>query len=263
MLTFESLQARLPVEAWGGEIEFHTRLKSTNDRAKYLAERGAPHGTLVVADEQTAGKGRGDHRWFTPPQSAVALSLVIRPAKTEQAYLGALNALGALAVVEALEKLGLEAQIKWPNDVLLDGRKSGGILTEITWQAEIVEYAIVGIGVNVSPDSVPPPQELQWPATCVEAVLAGRVERVDFLVDIVQGVAKWYPRLGTPEVVSAWEQQLAFKGECVRLQNDSQVIQGRVLGLDPNGQLVLETEDGVRQVKSGAWQFSRVDTPGI
>jgi BirA family biotin operon repressor/biotin-[acetyl-CoA-carboxylase] ligase len=260
MLNFEGLQARLPVGAWGGKIEFHTRLKSTNDRAKFLADKGAPHGTLVVADEQTAGKGRGGHRWFTPPQSAVALSLVIRPAQAEQAYLGALNALGALAVVGALGKLGLEAQIKWPNDVLLDGRKSGGILTETTWKVENVEHAVVGIGVNVSQESVPPSEELQWPATCVEAVLDRRVDRLDFLVDILKGIARWYPSLGHPELVSAWERHLAFKGEYVRLKNERQVIKGRVLGLDPNGQLVLENQEGASQVISGSWQFSRVDT---
>jgi BirA family biotin operon repressor/biotin-[acetyl-CoA-carboxylase] ligase len=259
MFDVERLQARLPVEGWGQAFEYYDSLPSTNDQARLMAESGAPHGALVVADEQTAGRGRGENTWFTPPNAALAVSLIIRPGDQEQEYMGALSALGALAVVEALLPLGLEAQIKWPNDVLLDGRKVSGVLAEANWQADRLEYAILGIGVNVRPQSVPPQDQVQWPATCLESAAGQKIDRPDLLVGILEGTAKWYPRLGKPDLSAALERFLAYKGEEVRLQKDQRTIRGRVSGLDSYGRLVLTTGPGRERIASAAWQFNRVD----
>ena len=105
MLTVERLRAGLPVDGLGEPLYFFSTIGSTNEYARELGEQGAPHGTLVVADEQTAGRGRGQNHWSTPPQSAIALSLVLRPEELAPDQVGRLNAIGALAVAEAIEAL--------------------------------------------------------------------------------------------------------------------------------------------------------------
>jgi BirA family biotin operon repressor/biotin-[acetyl-CoA-carboxylase] ligase len=259
MLTLEGLQARLPIDGWGQVVEFHDSLPSTNDHAWRLALEGAPHGTLVVANEQTAGKGRGQNHWFTPPDAALAMSLVVRPVVSAHEFASSLSALGALAVVEALQGIELAGRIKWPNDVLVEGRKVSGILTEATWQADRLECAIIGIGVNVRPKSVPPQDAIQWPATCLEDLRGEPVPRLDLLLDIVRHVAAGYSQLGRPELAATWERFLAYKDQVVRLRNNERVVEGRVEGLDLYGRLIVHTEQGTERLASGAWQFSRVD----
>jgi BirA family biotin operon repressor/biotin-[acetyl-CoA-carboxylase] ligase len=259
MLTLEDLEDRLPVDEWGQVVEYHRSLPSTNNRAWELAQDGAPHGTLVVANEQTAGKGRGGNRWFTPPDAALAMSVVVRPEEQAGVSSGALSVLGALAVVEAVHGIGLQARIKWPNDVLIEGRKVCGVLSEASWQAEQLEFAVVGIGVNIRPESVPPLEAVQWPAACLETLRGQPVRRMDLLLDIVRHMAKWYSRLGQPALADRWERCLAYIGESVRLQNDERVVEGTVEGLDLYGRLVVQTPNGIERLVSGAWQFSRVD----
>jgi BirA family biotin operon repressor/biotin-[acetyl-CoA-carboxylase] ligase len=259
MLNLERLQARLPIDGWGRVVEFHPKLPSTNDHAWRLAQQGAPHGTLVVANEQTAGKGRGKNQWFTPPDAALAFSLVIRPEGQTWEYASALSALGGLAVVEALQEIGLEAKIKWPNDVLVRGRKVCGVLSEASWEADLLEFAIVGIGVNVRRDSVPPQDTIQWPAACLEDLRGQSVQRLDLLVDIVGRLAAWYRQLGNADLAAAWERYLAFKGQVVALHNENQAIEGRIQGLDLHGRLIVQTSQGIEHLASGAWQFSQVD----
>ena len=145
--------SRLPVPAY----RYLESVTSTNDLALAWAEDGAPDGALVIADTQTAGRGRMTRRWLTPPHSALALSLVLRPNPQEAARLALFSPLGGLALSTALEEqFNLQPQIKWPNDVLLDGKKTAGILAESVWQDGSVQAVVLGIGVNVSPLSVPP-----------------------------------------------------------------------------------------------------------
>ena len=261
MLTFDGLQERLPIDEWGRVVEYHPSLPSTNDHAWRLAKEGAPHGTLVVANEQIAGKGRGENRWFTPPDAALAMSFVVRPENPLREYAGALSVLGAMAVVQALGRIGLEGQIKWPNDVLVERQKVCGILSEASWQADRLEYVVVGIGVNVRPESVPPQDAVQWPAASLETLRGQPVERLDLLLDIVRHMADWFRRLGQPGMTAAWERCLAYKSQPVRLQNDEQIVEGRVEGLDVYGRLIVQTEQGSKHLASGAWRFSRVDRP--
>lgn len=261
MLNLEDLRARLPIEGWGQRVEFYPSLPSTNDHAWQLAQDGAPHGTLVVANEQTAGKGRGANSWFTPPDASLAISLVVRPESKVQEFSGALSVLGALAVVEALHAIDLQAKIKWPNDVLVDGRKVCGVLSEASWQADQLEFAIIGIGVNVRPESVPSQDSVQWPAACLEDFRDEPVPRLDLLLNIVRHAAELYRQLGQPDLKATWEQHLAYKNQPVRLRNEDQIVEGQIEGLDLYGRLVVQTKQGFEQLSSGAWQFSRVDRP--
>lgn len=245
MLSEKRLRARLPVGNLGREFHFYHTVDSTNDRAAELARGGAPEGTLVVAEEQTAGRGRGARRWFTPPASALALSLILRPRATA-AVLSQLIAIGALAVVEALEAEGASAEIKWPNDVLMEGRKVSGVLVEGSWLGADLEFVVCGIGVNVGRASVPPEKEMDYPPTCVEAVVGRPADREDLLIAVVQGLARWYPALGSPQLREVWERRLAFKDQEIHVSTGQggEEIRGWLRGLTDDGRLRLETAGG-------------------
>jgi BirA family biotin operon repressor/biotin-[acetyl-CoA-carboxylase] ligase len=248
VLSEERLRARLPVHGLGAELVYYSAIGSTNDEAAARARQGAREGLVVVADEQTAGRGRAGRSWLTPPGSAIALSIVLRPRKVAPEAIGGLSALGALAVAEALDKLAAVAQIKWPNDVLLAGRKVAGVLVDGAWVGQEIEYAIVGIGVNVRPASVP--SRVDFPATCVEAVLARSIDRSDLIVAVLEGVARWVPRLGTTELLGGWESRLAYRGEEVSIVGESgkEEMRGVVEGLLPDGRLRLRSGRGASLV---------------
>ena len=238
--TLRSALKHLPVPA----LHFFDSIGSTNDLALQLAAGGAPDGTLVAADQQVSGRGRLDRRWITEPGGALAFSLVLRPNPTEQAALALFAPLCGLAVSRALEALGLQPEIKWPNDVLLGRRKTCGILVEAQWQGTRLEGLVAGIGVNVARSSVPPEQDVRFPATCVESALGHPLDRVELLAEILQSVFTERARLGSPEFFSAWESRLAFLGEWVRIEQQGQERAGRVLGISPTGSLRLISLEG-------------------
>jgi BirA family biotin operon repressor/biotin-[acetyl-CoA-carboxylase] ligase len=235
--------AHLPV----AEIVYFPSLTSTNDEARRRADAGAPDLTLVVAEEQTAGRGRAGRRWVTMPGSSLAFTLVLRPAAAAATthYAG----LGALAVCSALRQdYGLEAQIKWPNDVLLGGFKVAGVLAEAQWSGDQLQAILLGIGVNLSPAAVPDPALLAYPATCVEAFTQSPLQPETVLRQILEHLLRWRAILGSPEFLAAWQEHLAWKGQRVSVSGqDTEPLVGVVLGLDVDGALVLQGEDGIPQ----------------
>jgi len=226
-------------------LRFLEETGSTNDDALVWAEQGAADGCLVVADAQTRGRGRLDRRWVTAPGAALAMSLVLRPSPAEAAQAGLFAGLGAVAVTEALEQgWGLKPQIKWPNDVLLGGQKVCGILAEASWSGSQLQAVVLGIGVNVAPSSVPPQDELLFPATCIEAAAGRTVERQEVLERIVEQLFVWRPALGSAEFLEAWNRRLAFRGEAVQIVMPGYNITGEVMEVDPAGGLRLRRRDG-------------------
>src|SRR5512145_784707 len=159
-----------------GEVRYFDSIGSTNNEALAWVTRGAKDLSLVIADEQTAGRGRLDRKWFTPRGTALAFSLILRPTEAEKPHLTRVIGLAALAVTDALRTRGLVAQIKWPNDVLLNGRKVAGILVESVWSGEEVDYVVMGIGVNVLKGAIPSADLLSFPATSLEESLGPAVE---------------------------------------------------------------------------------------
>ncbi len=233
-----SLQKSLASLPLGG-LRYFDSIGSTNDEALAWATESARDFSLVVADEQTTGRGRAGRKWVTPHGTALAFSLVLRPTPTPP-FPSLFTGLGALSLVEALKSRGLRAQIKWPNDVLVKSRKVAGILVETVWMGDKIESLVLGMGVNVLAASVPPAHELLFPATSVEAELGRPLERVELLRDILSALASWRPKLATGELVKAWEKNLAFRGEQVHVwQGSEQPLTGCVLGLEPNGGLRL------------------------
>lgn len=241
----ENLLSPLPL----GSLRYFDTLGSTNDLAKRWADAGAPDLSLVVADEQTAGRGRLDRRWLTPPGSGLAFSLILRPQANEfAAQLPHLTALGALAVCETLNAALppiTPAQIKWPNDVIAARRKLAGVLAETHWRGDKLVAAIVGIGINVAPSSVPLEAELDFPATCVEAVVEKPVERWELLRSVLATFIELHKQLASPDLMRAWEHRLAFRGEWIQFHMQNQPpIEGQVLGLEEDGSLKLRLRSG-------------------
>lgn len=231
---------QLPITA----VQWFDSIGSTNDVALQWAEDDAPDGALVVADHQSAGRGRLQRRWLTPAGSALAFSLILRPKDGEMAHLTRFSGLGALSVGKALEELGLKCEIKWPNDVLLSRRKTAGVLVELVWQSDRLRALVIGIGLNVAPASVPPPAEVLFPATCIEAELGRKVDRWNLLASILRQLFQLRQQLSEVSFMKEWEERLAFHHEWVQVeQPDRSILLGRVTGLSEDGGLRLHTEN--------------------
>ena len=227
-----------------GGLRFFSTIGSTNDEALQWSAEGASDLSLVVADEQTAGRGRAGRRWHTPPGAALAFSLILRPWPDEKSYPARLTGLAALALVDCCRRMGLEAQIKWPNDVLLRGRKTAGILVESTWGGNTLDAAVLGVGVNVVAAAVPPAELLSFPATCLEAALGRPVRRAELLRDILAALLAWRSRIGSDEFLGAWEASLAYRGGQVFVgQDEAEPLAGTLLGLERDGSLRLAAND--------------------
>ncbi|SRR6266511_239612 len=228
-----------------GDVKYFDSIGSTNNEALAWATNDAKDLSLVIAEEQTAGRGRLDRKWFTPKGTALAFSLILRPTAQEKPYLTRMVGLAALAVVDALRTRALVAQIKWPNDVLLNGRKVAGILVESVWSGEEVDCLVIGIGINVLKSAVPPAELLQFPATSLEESLGPAVERGEILHDILAGIIALRPHLGSDSFVASWEKALAFRGEQVQVEEgNGNSITGKLLGLESDGSLRLSDEQG-------------------
>jgi BirA family biotin operon repressor/biotin-[acetyl-CoA-carboxylase] ligase len=262
-----------------GPVRYYKTIDSTNLAAAQWVLDGASHFSLVVADEQTAGRGRHGRRWFTPPGSALAFSLII---KSERLSLfqdkqdgldhvpslipSRLTALGALAVCESLQtQFGLNPQIKWPNDVLVNKCKVAGVLVEAQWQSRLLA-AILGIGINIAPASIPADKDLTFPATSVETVLGEPVYRWILLHEVLASIVRWQQRLSSKEFIQTWEELLAFKGEWVQVvsekrqeDNPENIREGQVLGLSDEGALKLQAPSGERfEIQIGELQLRPV-----
>jgi BirA family biotin operon repressor/biotin-[acetyl-CoA-carboxylase] ligase len=250
MLDEPRLRSSLPVGRIGAPLYFLESTGSTNDIAAEKARAGSPEGTLVVALEQTAGKGRLGRKWDTEAGSGLALSIVLRPGTSNIASLGLI---GAMAAIEALDQLELRAQIKWPNDVLLAGRKVAGVLAEASWVGAALEYVILGIGVNVTAEAVTDSTGYDYPATYLESELESKADQNALLLTIVGRLSHWYERFLSGSAHPDWEERLAFKDEEVWVTSDGMQIAGRLLGLGEMGELRLAAGDGSEiQIEAGA-----------
>ncbi len=233
------------------DIRYFDTIGSTNDEALAWAEAGATDGSLVIADQQTKGRGRLGRSWVTNPGAALAFSIILRPTAEEIDHLGLFSPLAGLAVCLALQNLHLPAEIKWPNDVLLARRKTCGILAESVWQGEQLQGMVIGIGINVASSSVPPAAEVLFPATCVEEHLDEPVDRLELLRSVLKSFFEWRNHFGSAGFIQAWESRLAFKGEMVTLKNSGgQGFSGILSGVDAHGNLRVQLDDGTQKLVS-------------
>lgn len=238
-----------------GAVQYTPTISSTNDAARAWLGEDAPDLALCVAGEQTAGRGQGGRTWQSPAGASLAFSLVLRKnLQSSPVPISRLTALGALAVCEALTHWNLHPAIKWPNDVLVNGRKVAGVLVEADWSGNDLQGVVLGIGVNVQSDAVHIAQvregSLRYPATSVEEAAGQPVDRWTLLREILTSLLSWRTRLEEPAFLQAWEQALAFRGETIQLtvpsaaQLEVVTYQGVLGGLSPDGALRLKTPQG-------------------
>ena len=220
----------------------HRRTDSTNERAKRLAAAGAPHGTLVTADEQSAGRGRQGRSWVAPPGRALLMSVVLHvDERTPLAPLAAAVALcHAFPVADA---------IKWPNDVWVDGRKVAGILIEGRPQDG---WAVLGIGLNVATERGEFPDDLRDTATSLRAAGAGVETPRDALRALVPVLDAWL-EAPADAVLNEWRARDALRGQSVAWNGG----EGIAAGVDDEGSLLVETDDGVQALRSGEVHLTR------
>ena len=228
-----------------GGLRYFDSIGSTNDEALAWAARdaGANDLSIVIADEQTQGRGRLNRKWFTPKGSALAFSLILRPSARAalHPHLSRTVGLAALSIAESCSGLGLAPRIKWPNDILLNGKKAAGILIETVWSGDDVDSLVIGMGINVHKASVPPAELLQFPATSLEDALGKEPPaREEILFSVLAAFIHWRERMGTDELINAWEEILAFRGEQVQAYvGGDDPITGELLGLESDGSLRL------------------------
>jgi BirA family biotin operon repressor/biotin-[acetyl-CoA-carboxylase] ligase len=242
-ITLRTVLSELPL----GGLKHFEQTASTNDVAMAWAAQGAADLALVYAEEQTSGRGRGHRIWYTPARTGLAFSLVIRPTPGEQKSVALFSGLGALAVCEALDLRSLHPRIKWPNDVLLGKRKVCGVLVEAAWLGEKVDSIVLGVGVNVRSEAVPLPDQLDFPATCIDNETGKCVDRLLLLKDILQALLYWRRLLAQDVLIHTWEKYLAFRGEQVEILAEGIPCKTGVMeGLDRDGSLRLRSHDGRR-----------------
>jgi BirA family biotin operon repressor/biotin-[acetyl-CoA-carboxylase] ligase len=229
-----------------GKLRYFDSIGSTNDEALAWANDGAPDLSLVIADEQTSGRGRLNRKWFTPAGSAIAASLILRPEDSLRPYLSRVVGLAALSIAETCKGLNLDPQIKWPNDILVNGKKLAGILIENIWTGDRIDSLVIGMGINVHKESVPPLEVLQFPATSMEDELGATAPaREEILHGILKNFIERSARIGTDEFLKAWGDLLAFRGGQVQVRaGEDTSITGELLGLETDGGLQLRDAHG-------------------
>jgi BirA family biotin operon repressor/biotin-[acetyl-CoA-carboxylase] ligase len=234
--------------------------ESTNDEAARLARAGANHGTVVIAASQRAGRGRHGRSWASPPGLGLYLSAVVRPPLPLGLVPPMTLAIG-IGVCDAARAAGADARLKWPNDVLVRGRKLAGVLVEAQSQGGRLEAVIVGIGVNLGGEL---PPEVGPRATTLAAAAGREIHREGFVDALLGRVESWIDRYiasGLPAVSAAWTERMA-RGLLVRATADRVALEGEVDGLDADGALLLRDAEGrLHCVRSGEVDVIRVIPP--
>ena len=247
-----------------GEIYIYQRVGSTNQEAQKLAQEGVPDLSLVLADFQSEGRGRQGRTWITKEGKALALSLILYPppGSITQENLGKLSGLAALSVADAIEKCyQIQPEIKWPNDVLVEGKKACGVLVDLHWTGSNLDFVVLGIGINVCRGSVPDDLDLEFPATSLEEVLGMEVSRLDLLARVLEELTRWYSEFSSDHFISSWEKKLAFTDQEIVLRSSGKDLDhGKILGLTRDGSLSLLSTTGERKTyQSGEIQLRPVD----
>lgn len=246
----QAIPPLLQTEALGRQLEAHDAIPSTNDEALRLARGGAPHGTLVLADRQTAGRGRRGRSWVSPAGVNLYLSIILRPPLPPQRA-PELVPVVAVAAAETLRAHGVDAGIKWPNDLEIDGRKVAGILTELSANADRIHFVVVGIGINVNLHGDDLPEELRPIATSMALELGRQLSRPALAADFLGRLEGWlglHERAGFGPVRERYRELSTTLGQRVRLVEADGEIEGVAEDIDESGAILLRRDDGVLEM---------------
>jgi BirA family biotin operon repressor/biotin-[acetyl-CoA-carboxylase] ligase len=240
-LSLASITDSLNTRFIGQRVIYYPRLASTMDAARQAAQQGAAEGTVIIAGEQTEGRGRVKHTWVSP-EGNIALSIILYP---DVSYMPYLVMLASLAVVRSIEAVtGLKTQIKWPNDILIKGKKVCGILTESEVKGSRVNYAIIGIGINVSLRAADF-SEIFPTATSLNDESGRKVSPVDVVRHLLVEIERLYLTLPDGEAIyEAWRDSLVILGKRIHVESGSTVLEGIAESVDRSGALMLRHADG-------------------
>ena len=240
------LRRRLYPSPFGKRIYHFFKIDSTNSVAMDLGEQGEPHGTLVIAEEQTAGRGRAGRRWHSEKTSGVYMSILLRPAiSPRQAPL--ITMVAGLAARDAiLEQTGLIPDLRWPNDVLIGRKKCCGILTEMNAEPDQIHFVVVGIGINVNHTRVP--EELSGVMTSLRMETGRAHSRVELVARLLRHLDSYYNRFlneGADAILSRFSEVSSYvTGKRVRVSTMTEIYTGTTDGLEPDGLLRIRRDDG-------------------
>ncbi|MDD4876451.1 MAG: biotin--[acetyl-CoA-carboxylase] ligase [Dehalococcoidales bacterium] len=237
----EAISSNLGTRFVGDKIIYYPSVNSTNELAKQEAQQGAEEGTVIIAGEQVAGKGRMQRVWLSP-QGSIAMSVILYP---DLVYLPALIMVASLAVVYSIEKTtGLEAEIKWPNDVLVDDKKICGILIENSMKGKVVDYTVIGIGLNANLKISEFP-EIIYPATSLSDELGREVPLLKIIRQLLIEIERLYLSLQTGDsVYEEWRSKLVTLGKEIRIKTGNTIYDGAAESVARDGSLYLRCLDG-------------------
>jgi len=244
------VRAHLGANRLGATLHYFQEIGSTNTHARELAERGADEGGIVIAESQTHGRGRLGRRWESPPFTNLYLSFILRP-KLSSRHAAQITLAAAVALAETVGSfLSRPPVIKWPNDILFDGKKLAGILTEAACDEDRVAYVILGIGLNVNYHTGAMSAELRQRATSIADLTGTNVSRESVLARLIQDMDRCYGELeesGFEALRPRWEAHFALGGRRVRIDLGDQTVIGFAQGIDQSGALIVEDEQGQRR----------------
>ncbi|MED3553613.1 biotin--[acetyl-CoA-carboxylase] ligase [Cytobacillus praedii] len=246
-VTADEIRLGLKTEFMGRHIHSEDVVDSTQKVAQRHVFEGAPEGTIIIAEEQLSGRGRMDRKWHSPKYTGIWMSVILRPnlppAKAPQ-----LTLITAVAVVQAIEEMtGLTPEIKWPNDILLNGKKVTGILTEMQADADRIQAIIIGIGINVNQQEEDYPDELQTIATSLAIEYGKKLERAELIKVLLVKLEKLYSIYldqGFYPIKLLWESYAISIGKNITARTITGSISGRALGITDDGVLMIEDSNG-------------------
>jgi BirA family biotin operon repressor/biotin-[acetyl-CoA-carboxylase] ligase len=233
------------------EIHIFEETDSTNIQAFRIASLRAPEGSIVIADTQTGGKGRLGRRWISPPRKNLYLSLIIRP-QIKISSAPKITLVTAVALSDTLDETGAKGHtIKWPNDILYDGRKLSGILTEMKGDCDSIDFIIIGIGVNLNSTPEDYPDDIKNTAVSVKDITGKEADRVKFLTLFLMHFEKYYTSFlkgQFPEILEKWKIKSSIINRKIKVSNFDETFTGTVTGITPDGNLIVSTAEGTCQL---------------
>ncbi|WP_026560184.1 biotin--[acetyl-CoA-carboxylase] ligase [Bacillus sp. J37] len=244
----------LKTRKMGHHVHFEETVTSTQKIAQTLANEGAEEGTIVVAEQQTNGRGRMARQWYSPSGTGIWMSLIIRPNIAVQAT-PQLTLLTAVAIVQAIEEITpLKPDIKWPNDILINGKKLVGILTELQAEADRVHSIIIGTGINVNQSITDFPEELHHVATSIHLETNKQWDRAQLIQEILlkfENLYSLYLAQGFRPIKLLWEGYAVSLQKPITARTINGTVEGKAIGINDAGVLLIQTSDGsVKQIYS-------------
>ena len=261
ILNYNEIQKYLDTEFIGRDIRYFQSIDSTNKRAKELAYN-LKEGTVLISEEQTLGKGRIGREWISPKGKGIWMSIVLKP-RLEPHKVSGVTQIGAAAIYMALEKMGVNSKIKWPNDILINDKKISGILTEMTGELNRVDYIIMGIGLNANLDEKDIPIDLRHKATSIKLEKDGAIDRKRLTAYILNEFEKFYIAFkedgDISEAIDILKENSAVLEKEIRVINGKKERTGIAKDINKDGELVVDFESGLENISSGEVSIRGID----